>query len=221
MIFGDQKSRDMARSILPSRRRKRARDDRASLHRSARRVTRHAVRQLDVDAWDDGVDFEDDTWRDIRFVVSSRRSADKLNHFQRWAFERTRHLDLTQRIDAIRPELPAGLIGEHARLHLEHDHRFKERTWVPSRFEPRFLNRGETAELLRAIIERGDVRTFHDCLKTALIEDRVAGLHDVLRFLKAIEQHVQTHCVVDDFLCAYKMKSRRRELNRSGGALNG
>lgn len=219
MIYGDQKSRVMARSILPSRYRGAARD-RAFIHRSARRATKQSLQRIrgDVDVWEDGVDFAEATWRELRGFVNDRRGADKLNHFHRWAYARTRELPKTDRLDSIRAVLPRGLIGDHALTHLAFDrrlnpHRRREGDrWV--RRTP-FLDRGELAELFRQLVTRPDaVRLLHRCLKTATrallgktytcAPLRLLGAHDVLRFLHDVEKHRVTRFVVNDFARVFK-----------------
>ena len=122
----DQKTRDMARSVLPSTARKHAREARAFIHGRDRvrlRAELHDLRSLD-----DPDDFEGDltfpVQRHIKTMVSDRRSADKVGSLIAWA-ERLVHRD--PQLDAASPEdrevhlrtlLPPGLIGEHALTHL-------------------------------------------------------------------------------------------------------
>ncbi|MGV3621337.1 MAG: hypothetical protein ACO1OB_11000 [Archangium sp.] len=215
MIYGDQKSRVMARSILPSRYRGAARD-RAFIHRHARHAANQAVRQLTAESWEDAVDFGEHTWRRISTFVRDRRSADKLNHFHRWAYERTWKFAKPERLDSIRGVLPTGLIGDHALDHLENDRRLTvditRKRWVK---KSRFLDRGELAELFRRFVTLPDaIRHLHRCLKTATrslhgktygcTQLRLLGAHDVLRFLHDVEKHRVTRFVVDGFARVFK-----------------
>lgn len=215
MIYGDQKSRVMARSILPSRYRGAARD-RAFIHRHARHEVRQTLRGLTVEAWEEGVEFAEATWRRISWFVTERRGADKLNHFHRWAYERTWELPKAERLDAIRGVLPDGLIGDHALEHLERDRRLSvdptRQRWVK---QPLLFDRGELAQLLRKLVTLPDaVRLLHRCLKTATRSLdgktytcrplRLLGAHDVLRFLDDAQLHRVTRFVVDDFARVFK-----------------
>lgn len=122
MYYGDEKVRQMARSILSSTRRKGARDDlRIIKKRSRSRIRqelRHVLRDEDYEA-DDDVDLLYYPDEQIRRVVWERRAADKLAHFERWAIEVTRDIpEPDGRLAAMRGMLPKGLIGDHAISHL-------------------------------------------------------------------------------------------------------
>lgn len=218
MLYGDQKSRQMARSILPSTSRFAARA-RARIHRTARRETAYTLRLLtrDHEAWEDGVDFGEAAWRELPTVISDRRSADKLNHFMRWAAARTRKLAVTERLDTLRSTLPDGLIGEHALSHLERDRRIAppKPGELPWRRHSRFLDRGLMATLLRALLDEADgVRWLYRCLKTASRSQharrvtpgphRLLGRPQVLPFLDAVAKDRVAHFVVSDFCCVYQ-----------------
>lgn len=122
----NEKSRDMARSVLPSTARRRARDERALIHSRERASARRELRVLahleDVD------DFEGDlTWEDRRArkdMVLDRRAADKVVPLIRWV-EATIEADpLLRTASAEHQEvhfaalLPDGVIGQHALSHL-------------------------------------------------------------------------------------------------------
>lgn len=121
------KSRDMARSVLPSTGRRRARQERAIIHRRERARLRHELHALSRHL--DPLDFEGDlTWRDrgeMDLMVGLRRAADKVGPLLRWA-EVTIARDPVLR-DASPSDrevhfaslLPPGLIGQHAISHLE------------------------------------------------------------------------------------------------------
>lgn len=221
MIHGDDKAKEMARSILPSRWRG-AGKLRAFIHRSARREVSQSLHLLarDPEAWDDGVELGEHARLELPHLVSRRRGSDKLNHFERWAVERTRELPKPSRLGHLRSLLPGGLIGQHALLHLGRRYELAEhedlpwRPWVFAR--KLLLDRGELAELLRELIEVGDgVRSLHLAMKHAervsqartpvtLGERRLAGLHDVLPFLDWLERNRSTRFVVDGFCRAFK-----------------
>jgi hypothetical protein len=124
------KDRDMARSILPSTDRRSARGAKAHVARARRAAVRQELRGVrhlaDLDEWDRRFDLGRDTNREMRHVVQRRRSADKVNPFQRWAVVITRELRPLDRLPAMRGRLPRNLIGAHALSHLR---------WMPE-FDP-------------------------------------------------------------------------------------
>ena len=134
MIHGDDKAKEMARSILPSRWRG-AGKLRAFIHRSARREVSQSLHLLarDPEAWDDGVELGEHARLELPHLVSRRRGSDKLNHFERWAVERTRELPKPSRLGHLRSLLPGGLIGQHALLHLGRRYELAEHEDLPRR----------------------------------------------------------------------------------------
>lgn len=160
MLYGDDKLRQMARSILPSRWRGAARA-KAHLKRATRRGVKCRLSQLarDASAWEDEYGLDDDAW--VGPVVRDRRGSDKLAHFERWAVRVTASLPQTDRLSAVRAVLPKGLIGQHAVEHLRWWPEFQHpneaevraairRSWYGGR--GRSMNRGEMAELLRELL---------------------------------------------------------------------
>lgn len=160
MLYGDDKLRQMARSILPSRWRGAARA-KAHLKRATRREVKCHLSQLtrDVAAWEDEYGLDDDAW--VGPVVRDRRGSDKLAHFERWAARVTAALPQTDRLSAVRAVLPKGLIGQHAVEHLrwwpefQHPNEAVVRAAARSRWyagRRRGMDRGEMAELLRELL---------------------------------------------------------------------
>ena len=221
MRHSTDKAKDMARSILPSRWRGAPRA-RALLHRAERRSCRQAlqaVRDGGLD-WDEGVAFEDGRG-ELGAFVSRRRAGDKLNHFERWAVERTRALPRDHRLGHLKSLLPDGLIGQHAMLHLKQrgelaPERDDVRAWqfkVVRRAH--FLDRGHVAQLLREVLEVKDgVRWLHRAMKGAVREvvarHRVAvafrplrGSADVRAFVAWLVTEPAARHVVDVFLRAW------------------
>lgn len=83
----NEKLRDIARSVLPS---KASRKEKAALHKRERRVARNDIHRSKL--LEDYDDFEEEYGlgkrlyrREEKEIVSSRRSADKLGAFKRWA----------------------------------------------------------------------------------------------------------------------------------------
>ena len=96
MLYGDEKKREMLRSILPSKASKDARTKKKHANRQNRRRAKKAI-----DTWAE----EDESRcsmllhvserlkdRDIAWMKRDRRDADKLNHFVRWAESVTSHI---------------------------------------------------------------------------------------------------------------------------------
>lgn len=122
MIFGEQKHREMARSILPSKSRKGARDSLRIIKQQNRTATRQALRRV---LFDEEYEVEDDVdlgyypYEKIRGVVNDRRGRDKIAHFEKWAIKITKDIETPDgRLAHMRGILPKGLIGDHAISHL-------------------------------------------------------------------------------------------------------
>ena len=204
MLHGPEKRREIGRSVLPSTRRKGARDDLAALRRSNRRAVRQDLRAIATPRRRDGLvealdnlaaDLRRYPNADIRYTVSYRRGGDKLGALFRWAHATTRRLPVEERLDAVRRLFDDNLIGRHAISHLEWDDHFR----VPSDHEPRWLFRDdhrrrsgtdELASGLRAIavevLEHGDHRDFNRWMKTQPTDKGLvrilAGAHDLDAF---------------------------------------
>lgn len=108
MFYNEHKSREMMRSILPSKSREAARCFKKSAKRSARSNIKQELREYcnhrmmleDEDGFFDDADLilnihEQDCIQahKIREVVSRRRDADKINHFVRWAERLTEDIE--------------------------------------------------------------------------------------------------------------------------------
>lgn len=121
MMYGDNKKREMARSILPSKRRQNAKDNLCAIRRKARRAARRDTRLISHEE-DSGEFTERDLYAypmvDIRNEVRDRRDADKLSHFQNWAIKVTDGMEPDARMAHMMKILPDNLIGWHARSHL-------------------------------------------------------------------------------------------------------
>lgn len=212
MAYGEEKARDMARSLLPSRWRKGARKERALIHRGSRREPKAALARLahEPEGWETRPFPKDTTRRELRWVVSHRRGADKVNPFIRWATAVTRELPRESRLSHIRGQVPRGVIGEHALVHLKHTEAFEdpvERDWRQAwwwriRSKRSGMDRGEQAQLLRQVLQVPEGhRTFNRWLRyhpnatyvrkgNKVIGTRevrtLLGVHDVLPFLDTV-----------------------------------
>lgn len=204
------KSRDMARSILPSR----ARSTTARLART-RRANRHAIGQrlsyirrghrADQEDWDERSDLRAYPDVEIGIIVRWRRGADKLNHFERWAVEVTKPLPVEDRLGHMRAMLPGGLIGEHAMSHLrrlpelnpDHENAYALRVarWRVQNAKRRADERARVRSLVTTILEAGAHGALNSALKAAAFEGErprtLAGIHDVDAFLSHVETQSQ------------------------------
>lgn len=122
MIHGPEKRRDIARSVLPSTRRRSARYYKNHAHRAVRARVRD---MLATENWDDG-DLSLDaqrygSYRGVKEAVYERRMADKLGPIMRWAEAVADDLGDTpgERSKALRAMLPTGTAGWHAWTHIE------------------------------------------------------------------------------------------------------
>lgn len=134
MIYGEEKYREMSRSVLPSTRAKGARDDRRNIHKSVRAKVRNALSKFVYD--EDYEDFDHDhLWIDpqkgpvggggwntcIKDMVRERRYGDKVAPLQRWAEAKADDFGDTpaERWIKLRSMLPPGLMGDHVMTHIE------------------------------------------------------------------------------------------------------
>jgi hypothetical protein len=207
MVYGEEKIRDMARSLLPSTRRKRARNTRGLLHRASRRTARLELTRLerDPEAFEDLPGPDGGRSQEICYMVQDRRSADKVNPFVRWATATTRELPRESRLSHIQGLLPKGVIGEHALSHLKRAKAFRDprkdhwrRAWLSRSPQIEWMDRGEQAELLRAVLAApGGHRAFNRWLWAhhaassnpwyqPELPRPLRGFHDVLSFLDEV-----------------------------------
>ncbi len=145
MYYGEEKARQMARSILPSKARVSARKDIQSIKKRDRRRLRQELHEMVLEHDEEVGDIEPDNdlrhypYRKIKYAVRERRDADKLNHFITWAVEVTKEIpEPDGRLCKIKKVLPKGLIGIHALSHLEWRDEFET-----DLFRYGFRNRGD------------------------------------------------------------------------------
>jgi hypothetical protein len=118
----DQKARDMARSVLPSKRRQYARAAKRALRKRERSTVRASLR-LDLIDPQIGI-VHVDLRREIREVIWERRAGDKIGPITRWAERQVatqadlQEADLPERIEHFRSVLPSNKIGRHALGHI-------------------------------------------------------------------------------------------------------
>lgn len=128
------KIRDMVRSILPSKRRRSARFEKAQAVRQNRRQVRQACHDALIEYYDDK-EFENRNSPEFKLFVSDfekkietrnavrdRRGADKINHFVRWAKDLTKNFkeeDVKGKYYAVASKIGGNkdVIREHALGH--------------------------------------------------------------------------------------------------------
>ena len=120
--YGADKERDMLRSVLPSTRRKGARDDFAYTKRNARREARQRCHELAVDPeiWDDQYDSHDYPDARIHEIKWERRGYDNVAALQRWAPHKVADVRREDRLSKLKALLPDNTIGRHAVTHVDH-----------------------------------------------------------------------------------------------------
>lgn len=122
-----EKYKDMAESVLPSTRRRAAREDRRAIHQRHRAQTTAALDQfrLGGDPIDIEANLRGTPSREIRDFIWDRRSADKVGPLIRWAIRRVerdprlRDADVATQLAAFRAVFPNNLIGRHAIDHIK------------------------------------------------------------------------------------------------------
>jgi hypothetical protein len=152
MSYGDDKIKDMIESLLPSSRRKAAREGRAAAHRKERRATRQNHDRFQDHDRKRRIEIMENMWE--------RRNADKLS-FVRWAEGVTKHLsDPEDRYNYIKKLVPDNTIGRHALTHLPYEWQPEYRNYSryrPSRAErQKNYERRDMADRLRALFSTHD-----------------------------------------------------------------
>lgn len=201
MLYGKAKRRQMERSLLPSTARRGAARDLARVRRRGRRQLGEDLRLLSglapvvAERWDDA-SFDGRAWpqREIKEAVWDRRAHDKVGPFERWAVAVTAHLEPPDRLDAMRKNVPPGLMGRHALAHIDFlDHfsgHLPSRYWSRPPARPARPGPDYEAEL-RRVLDEGRLGEFNRWMKRpefakASAEPAcrtLAGHHDIDAFL--------------------------------------
>jgi hypothetical protein len=162
----NEKIKDMAESVLPSKRRRGARFERRHIHAQERariRAELHAYRTA-IDPDDIETDLRIDGRHAIARMVSDRRDADKVAPLVRWAIRRVeldpdlRGASVEDQIASFRRVLPDNLIGRHAVSHIEgaleweYQRRRAPRTGIPRTLDGK---RAEWRALVMRVLESG------------------------------------------------------------------
>ncbi len=203
------KQRDMARSILPSKRRRTAAKSLDGVRRAHRRGTHQRMAALrDVELFDDLAfgDLEGRRAREIRWEVQSRRYHDKDAPLRRWAVRSTRGMRQVDRLSHLEALLPLTLIGFHAIGHLKWEPGLADPDGPSRRRRSRLETgksrptRAEVGTALRAVLEFGDHRAFNCFVTRAWADPPVPdeatavvvlrpllGLHDIDGYLDCVD----------------------------------
>lgn len=126
MMYGEEKFKEMARSILPSTARKGARENLKAIRRNGRRTVNMRLRQIrSCDDYYDDDEFDYDFYpqratpsghEGICSIVNDRRDADNIAGMLHWATYHCIKNDIPyeNRLSYIRSKMPSSIIGQHA-----------------------------------------------------------------------------------------------------------
>jgi hypothetical protein len=153
VIYGEAKTRQMARSVLPSTMQHGGGRWQASKHMihgaeraRVRRELQRATAYVDLDDYDGDLS-ETRTFRSkIKSYVGNRRDADKVNPLQKWATAICVRDEIPQenRESYFRSILPKSLIGRHALGHLEYIFKAEDLTSLNESFRRRYRSKDYT-----------------------------------------------------------------------------
>lgn len=135
MIYGDEKVRQISRSVLPATRRaaRTASRDKRTFHRRNRRIMDSQIQMIRrgstatdaVEAYDEGAGVWHDSYSpaardELAYIVSDRRLSDNLGPVRSWtAHLSTQYDDPSDLIEFISRTFPKNLAGRHALSHME------------------------------------------------------------------------------------------------------
>lgn len=181
--FGEEKRRDMSRSVLPSTRRKGARADKRHQHHMVRSRVRDLIAKGD---WDNEADLVLDAQRHkpyqgIKVVVRERRDGDNIGPIMRWAEANADKMGDTpqERYAKMRSMLPPNIIGWHAMTHIDNIEAYD--------IEPRagYWRSGETPAERRERMEKRRVARFLSHYEALYLAITTPGGHKAFnRFMR-------------------------------------
>ena len=169
MDYGDAKVKTMAKSVLPSRRRKGAREDKRLAHRQHRRQVSERLADLRWWDYDDFVvSVTHNNNRRIHEIKWDRRAADNVSAVVRWAEALTKDIPKGDRVAFMKRLLPDNLIGRHALTHLDFlDNEVDYRRWRARHEEARRLRAAELTNLVRDLLSVGAHAEINIAIKRA------------------------------------------------------
>lgn len=128
-IYGDEKKREIARSVLPSTHRKGARTDLRNVKQSNRTMVKHQLGLLNKGLTSSDVidNFEEASFdfgyypdAKINDIKWERRNGDKLGALLRWAPAQVSNIRLRDRTSYMYSIMPDTVIGRHAVGHVDY-----------------------------------------------------------------------------------------------------
>lgn len=176
MLHSEEKTRQMMRSILPSKSRENASYEKKALNRKLRRKSNMATKSLlsELDWEESTFDFNYDAQEVRTYIVKDRRGADKLSHFIRWAEHKTKDIPDGSKMPHIKSILNGkGLIYEHACGHLRGLNGFEENPNTLRRFSASNRRDLYKEDLIEALEKICNVRKFHRYLNDTLRNEKV------------------------------------------------
>lgn len=219
-IYGEAKTRNMIRSVLPSTARKGAREDlrlarkrgRTGMRSNLRKYRGSAALAEEIYA-DDNTNFEFYPYEDIKYAMWDRRSADKLGPLQRWAAVKVRDIRPEDRRSWMLARLPNSTIGRHAMSHVEDLPEFPEQNpYLYGRFSFYRQQRSWAPE----------DTAWYDAARYAAIEDRLRRLLDIKGAHKRLNRSAAA--ITYEFFMVepdYAPKLNEEKFYRWWGHLNG
>ena len=193
--YGKAKIKDIVRSVLPSKRRRQARHEKANANRVRRRNVRQAVGKAllleedDLEGFDEAADVEDrKNALAVHDAVNERRAADKVEPLIKWAKASIRGLP-DKRIAKLRSLVPNNTIGEHAIGHVKgldgfdgDTFAYKSSSYRGTYKAPEFLSVKEMEVLLtKPMRETPDL---HRPLNL-FVRHPLAGIHKIKEYVEA------------------------------------
>lgn len=205
--FGEEKRRDMARSVLPSSRRKGARWDKRHVHHRVRTRLRNLIAQ---ENWDDESDLLIDPQRagrywGIKVVVRDRREADNVGPIMRWAEANADKMGDTpqERYAKMRAMLPPNLVGWHAMTHIDNIEAYDTnpnrwgsfQSWRARRAEERRDAFNEVVEVAESVLHNGGAVALNIELRKAARQ--YVGLHVDSKYDSSLKKLIESKYVCD------------------------
>lgn len=166
----NEKIKDIAESLLPSRAYKYARVERQQIHRRNRRRINEALGCLEDDFLpEERIDLFDDAHTEIRYMMYERRGADNLGAFLKWAEATTRHIeDPHEKYRHVKRLMPDNLISRHALTHLPYEWREDVNRPRYTYYPSKPVWRPDAREIARILRERIDRPGFHSKLNRTI-----------------------------------------------------
>lgn len=175
MYYGEEKKKEMMRSILPSRAPKFAKENKRSINRKLRREAKRSLRkiQCEEDWYEESLDFDwnYDGQKDRSWIVAVRRNADKLAHFEKWAMKKAKDVPDGEKMGYIKSILPSkgSLIYQHALDHLRFLPGFESNPYYYSwrlQYKRRTFDKEDLKEALKSICDKREVHIyFNDMIR--------------------------------------------------------